>query len=79
MVCELEHLRGNVSLEDDTLDRSRAIAKLKKVNLATGAFVVEPALECDLLPFIFADVTDVDPLRHARPFLDCCVLFRVAL
>lgn len=79
MICKLEELRGHISFEDDTLDRSRAIAKLEEMQLAARAFVVEPSFECDLLPFIFADVTDVDPLRHVRPFLDCDVLFDVAL
>src|SRR6185295_2199819 len=51
-----EDLGGHVLHVDDALDDAGAVAELEEVELARGAFVVEPALEGDLLALHVGEV-----------------------
>ena len=62
----VEHLRRDVPLEDDALDRAGAVAELQEVELPGGAAAVEPAVERHLLPVVAGDVGDVDGREHVR-------------
>ena len=63
-VCGRKDFRSHRVLHQDALDVAGAVSNHEELNLAAGAFVVEPAAERDFLSDVFAGVFNVDS-RHS--------------